>query len=137
MARSTRSPRASAPRSTTWAPSCARRPAPGSSRSPPATSRADARCSGWSPPWSAASMATEAAGLRAPRAPTLTRRASLNAVQSLLDYGAKLGVGLVVTPIVVAGLGRSLFGGWEMLNRLVTYMSAADGPPPEAPRLLL
>src|SRR5207302_2048151 len=80
---------------------------------------------------------TEAAALRAPRAPTLTGRASLNAVQSLLDYGAKLGVGLVVTPIVVAGLGRSLFGVWEMLNRLVTYMSAADGRPTEALRLVV
>ena len=60
----------------------------------------------------AATLRTERAGLagRASRAPSLTGRASLNAVQSLLDYGAKLGVGLVVTPIVVAGLGRSLFG---------------------------
>src|SRR5947208_2077197 len=82
-------------------------------------------------------MSTEAAALRAPRAPTLTGRASLNAVQSLLDYGAKLGVGLVVTPIVVTGLGRSLFGVWEMLNRLVTYMSAADGRPTEALRLIV
>jgi O-antigen/teichoic acid export membrane protein len=91
-------------------------------------------------------MSTDAAAIRtgpadlagrAPRAPTLTRRASLNAVQSLLDYSAKLGVGLVITPIMVAGLGRSLFGVWEMLNRLVTYMSAADGRPTEALRLLV
>src|SRR5438045_4743268 len=82
-------------------------------------------------------MSTRAAALRAPRAPTLTGRASLNAVQSLLDYGAKLGVGLVVTPIVLTGLGRSLFGVWEMLNRLVTYMSAADGRPTEALRLIV
>src|SRR2546429_7414670 len=87
----------------------------------------------------AAALRTERAGLggRAPRAPTLTGRASLNALQSLLDYGAKLGVGLVVTPIVVAGLGGSLFGVWEMLNRLVTYMSAADGRPTEALRLIV
>src|SRR5881398_1692493 len=71
------------------------------------------------------------------RSPTLTRRASLNALQSLLDYGARLGVGLLVTPIVVAGLGRSLFGVWEMLNRLVSYMSAADGRPTEALRLIV
>src|SRR2546423_5135550 len=82
-------------------------------------------------------MRTEAAALSAPRAPTLTGRASLNAVQSLLDYGAKLGVGLVVTPIVLTELGRSLFGVWEMLNRLVTYMSAADGRPTEALRLIV
>jgi hypothetical protein len=40
-----------------------------------------------------------------PQAPALTRRASLNAVQALLDYGGKLLVGFVVTPILVAGLG--------------------------------
>ncbi|PYP51839.1 MAG: hypothetical protein DMD45_06540 [Gemmatimonadetes bacterium] len=87
----------------------------------------------------AAALRTERAGLagRASHAPSLTGRASLNAVQSLLDYGAKLGVGLVVTPIVVTGLGRSLFGVWEMLNRLVTYMSAADGRPTEALRLVV
>src|SRR5439155_1426307 len=71
------------------------------------------------------------------RGPTLTQRASLNAIASLLDYAAKLVVGFVVTPIVVAALGRSLFGTWEMLNRLVTYMSAADGRPTEAIRLMV
>src|SRR5438270_718285 len=141
-----RSPRASAPPSTTSAPSCERPPVPGSWPCTRATSRAGARLSGWSPPWSAASMSSDAAALRteragvggrATRAPSLTGRASLNALQSLLDYGAKLGVGLVVTPIVVAGLGGSLFGVWEMLNRLVTYMSAADGRPTEALRLIV
>src|SRR5436853_2142063 len=85
-------------------------------------------------------MATEVVGIpTAPerRGPTLTQRASLNAIASLLDYAAKLAVGFVVTPIVVAGLGRSLFGTWEMLNRLVTYMSAADGRPTEAIRLMV
>src|SRR5207244_11559320 len=112
-------------------------PAPGPAPPPPGTSRTDARGGGWFAMWGAPSKATEAAATRGPRAPTLTGRASLNAVQSLLDYGAKLGVGLVVTPIVVAGLGRSLFGVWEMLNRLVTYMSAADGRPTEALRLIV
>src|SRR5947207_13142475 len=89
-------------------------------------SRPGARRGGCSPPWNAASMSRDVAALRqhepgrpAPRAPTLTGRASLNAVQSLLDYGAKLGVGLVVTPIVVTGLGRSPLGAWVMRNRLV------------------
>src|SRR2546423_14665318 len=79
-------------------------------------------------------MATEVVGIPTAggrRGPTLTQRASLNAIASLLDYAAKLLVGLVVTPIVVAGLGRPLFGTWEMLNRLGTYMSAADGRPPQ------
>lgn len=67
----------------------------------------------------------------------LTRRASLNIIASLVDYFAKMAVGLFVTPILVAGLGRSLFGVWEMLGRLVGYMSATDGRPTEALRLTI
>ena len=67
----------------------------------------------------------------------LTRRASLNAVQALLDYGGKLLVGFVVTPMLVNGLGSSLYGVWEMLSRLIGYMSGADARPTEALRLLV
>ena len=83
-------------------------------------------------------MPTDVAAPPVPRpTPTLTGRASLNAVQSLLDYAARLGVGLVVTPLLVSRLGRELFGVWEMLNRLIGYMSAADGRPTEALRLVI
>ena len=67
----------------------------------------------------------------------LTRRASLNIIASLLDYFAKMVVGFFVTPILVAGLGRSLFGVWEILGRMVGYMSATDGRPTEALRLTI
>ena len=67
----------------------------------------------------------------------LTRRASLNVVQAVLDYGAKIGVGLVVTPIMVGGLGGALFGVWEMLSRLVGQMAAADGRPTQSLRLVV
>src|SRR5437868_6522638 len=70
-------------------------------------------------------------------APTLTRRASLTAAASLLDYGAKAGVSLVITPILVSGLGRVVYGVWEMLARLGSYMSATDGRPTEALRLIV
>src|SRR3989442_8137947 len=73
----------------------------------------------------------------APRPATLTQRASLNVVASLLDYGAKVAVGLVVVPILVGGLGRSLYGVWEMLGRLVGYMTAGDGRPTQALRLVI
>ena len=91
-------------------------------------------------------MATEVASLPPARAGApasgrgtgaLTRRASLNAAASLLDYFAKAGVGLVVTPILVRGLGRSLFGVWEMLSQLTGYMSPADGRANEALRLII
>jgi O-antigen/teichoic acid export membrane protein len=67
----------------------------------------------------------------------LTKRASLTAVASLLDYAVKAGVSLVITPILVGGLGRSMFGMWEMLGRLIGYMTATDGRPTEALRLVI
>lgn len=67
----------------------------------------------------------------------LARRAWLNAIGSLFDYGAKAAVSLAVTPILVSGLGRSLFGVWEMLSRLGSYLSATDGRPTEALRLVI
>jgi O-antigen/teichoic acid export membrane protein len=73
----------------------------------------------------------------APAARNLTRRASLNAVASLLDYFTKAGVSLVVTPLLVSGLGRSLFGIWEMLSQLTNYLSPADARPSEALRLII
>jgi len=74
----------------------------------------------------------------APAASTsLTKSAVLTAVASLLDYGAQLVVGLVVTPILVAGLGVYMFGIWEMLKQLVGYMTATDGRPMDALRLVI
>lgn len=70
-------------------------------------------------------------------AASLTRRASLNGIAALLDYGARIGVGLVVTPVLVGGLGRSLFGAWEMLSRLTGYVTAVDGRSPQALRAVV
>ena len=47
----------------------------------------------------------------------LTRRASLNAAASLAVYFTQVVVGLVVSPILVGGLGVSLFGVWQILGR--------------------
>jgi O-antigen/teichoic acid export membrane protein len=68
---------------------------------------------------------------------SLTRRAVLTAIASLLDYGAQIATTLLVTPIVVGRLGSSLFGVWEMLRQAVGYMSAADGRPMDALRLVI
>ena len=73
----------------------------------------------------------------AARKANLTRRASLTAIASLLDYTVKAGVSLVITPILVGALGRSLYGMWEMLGRLIGYMAATDGRPTEALRLVV
>ncbi|HET7039026.1 MAG TPA: hypothetical protein VFH97_04010, partial [Gemmatimonadales bacterium] len=73
--------------------------------------------------------------LEAPGA--LTRRASLNAAGSLLDYGARIAVGFLITPVLLTGLGRSLYGVWEMLTRAGGYLTAADGRSTEALRLVI
>src|SRR5918997_242269 len=62
----------------------------------------------------------------------LTQRAYLNAFAAMLDHVVKGGVMAVVTPILVAGLGSSLYGVWQIVSRLVTYMQAADGRPTQA-----
>src|SRR2546427_286467 len=67
-------------------------------------------------------------------AASLTQRASLNVAASLLDYAAKVAVGFLVVPVLVSGLGRALCGVWEMLGRLVGYMSAGAGRPSQALR---
>lgn len=66
------------------------------------------------------------------RGKALTHSAYLNGFASLLDTVVKGGVMAFVTPILVAGLGSSLFGVWQILGRLVTYMHAADGRPTQA-----
>ncbi|MDQ4080350.1 MAG: oligosaccharide flippase family protein [Gemmatimonadota bacterium] len=68
---------------------------------------------------------------------SLTRRAILTAIASLLDYAAQIAITLLVTPIVVGRLGASLYGVWEMLRQAVGYMSAADGRPMDALRLVV
>jgi O-antigen/teichoic acid export membrane protein len=62
-------------------------------------------------------------------APTrsLTRRASLNAVASGLDYGARALVELVVSPLVVSGLGAATYGAWRVLWQWSSYVWGASG----------
>ncbi|MGH7559678.1 MAG: lipopolysaccharide biosynthesis protein [Gemmatimonadales bacterium] len=67
----------------------------------------------------------------------LTRRASLTAAAGILDYAAKALVYVVVTPILVSGLGRTVYGIWEMLSRLGGYMTVTDGRSTEALRLVI
>ena len=62
----------------------------------------------------------------------LTQKAYLNAAAAFLDYGARLTVGFIVTPILVNGLGSLLYGVWQILNRLIGHISAVDGRPTQA-----
>ena len=67
----------------------------------------------------------------------LTRKAYLNAFTAILDYAARLIVGLVVIPLMVAGLGNYLFGMWQILNRLIGYTTPASGRPGFALKAML
>jgi len=63
---------------------------------------------------------------------SLTKKASLNALASALDYGAGLLVGFLINPLLVAGLGAYLYGVWQILGRLIGYISVASGRPTHA-----
>ena len=63
---------------------------------------------------------------------SLTQKASLNALTDGLDYGARLIIGFVITPLLVAGLGDYLYGAWQVLRRLIGYVSVGSGRPTQA-----
>jgi O-antigen/teichoic acid export membrane protein len=58
---------------------------------------------------------------------SLSKKASLNALASIIDYGARVAVEFIITPLLVAGLGNYLYGLWRILWRLNGYMDAAGG----------
>jgi O-antigen/teichoic acid export membrane protein len=70
-------------------------------------------------------------------ATSLTQKAYLNTLSSFLDYFARILVSLVVTPILLTGLGSAVFGIWQVLNKLVGYISAVDGRPTQALKWLI
>ncbi len=57
----------------------------------------------------------------------LTKKAYLNLLTVVLDYGASLIVGFIITPIMVRGLGNFIYGMWQMLVRLIGYLTPASG----------
>lgn len=57
---------------------------------------------------------------------TLTRRATLTFVSSLLQQAARFIVGFGVTPIVIRGLGAELYGVWVILQQTVGYLALSD-----------
>jgi len=67
----------------------------------------------------------------------LTKKASLNAFASALDYGSRLIVGFLVQPIMVSGLGDYYYGVWQILLRLIGYITPAGGRPAQALKMTL
>jgi O-antigen/teichoic acid export membrane protein len=63
---------------------------------------------------------------------TLTKKASLNAFASVLDYGTRWLVTFTINPLLVTGLGDFGYGAWQVLSRLIGYISPAGGRPTQA-----
>src|SRR5436190_9529496 len=63
---------------------------------------------------------------------SLTKKASLNTVATVLDYGARAVVGFVVNPILLTHLGEVGFGDWQVVQRLIGHANPAGGRPSEA-----
>jgi O-antigen/teichoic acid export membrane protein len=68
---------------------------------------------------------------------SLTNKASLNALASILDYSANITVAFLVTPLMVFGLGDFYFGAWQVLNRLTGYITPASGRPTQTLKFAL
>ena len=63
---------------------------------------------------------------------TLSQKATLNMVASILDYGARVVVGLILNPILVSRLGDLVFGVYQVLGRFIGYATPAGGRPSQA-----
>ena len=64
--------------------------------------------------------------------PTLTFRASLNALAALVDYAARAVVQLVLAPLLLHFLGAGGYGVWQVLQKLIGHTTPAGGRPGEA-----
>jgi len=58
---------------------------------------------------------------------SLARRAMANGVLSVFEFSIRSVIALIINPILVGGLGPTLFGVWKVIERLMTYMLVADG----------
>jgi O-antigen/teichoic acid export membrane protein len=63
---------------------------------------------------------------------TLSKKATLNAMASVLDYGTRWFVTFILNPLLVSGLGDFGYGTWQVLGRLIGYISPAGGRPTQA-----
>lgn len=64
--------------------------------------------------------------------PPLTRRASLNALAALVDYGARITLQMVLAPLLLRFLGDAGYGAWQVLQRLIGHAAPASGRAGEA-----
>ncbi len=57
----------------------------------------------------------------------LSRKAGLNAAASGIDYVARTAIEFILNPVLVAGLGSTMYGVWRVLWRLTGYLWATTG----------
>lgn len=57
---------------------------------------------------------------------SLTSIASLTFVSGVLGQLAYIINGLIITPIVIRGLGAELYGAWQMIERTMQYLARSD-----------
>lgn len=62
----------------------------------------------------------------------LTKKAALNAAATTIDYVARWLVTFIITPLLVTGLGDFRYGVWQVLGRLIGYLSPVTGRPEQA-----
>lgn len=89
------------------------------------------------PTWSGSAMVEQSTAVRRVTSRilsdgSLTKKASLNAIASVVDQSARTIANLVITPFLVTRLGDSLFGIWKVLQGLIGQASPASGRPGEA-----
>ena len=62
----------------------------------------------------------------------LTKKATLNTLASTLDYGASIIVSFFINPLLVSGLGDFGYGVWQVLGRMIGFITPATGRPTQA-----
>ena len=67
----------------------------------------------------------------------LSKKASLNAIATALDYGARTIVGFLIQPLMVLFLGDIGYGIWQVIDRSVGYISPATGRPTQALKMVI
>jgi O-antigen/teichoic acid export membrane protein len=63
---------------------------------------------------------------------TRSQKATLNVAASVLDYAARVVVGLLINPLLVSRLGDLIYGVYQSLSRLIGYATPAGGRPSQA-----
>ncbi|HTE28577.1 lipopolysaccharide biosynthesis protein [Flavitalea sp.] len=56
----------------------------------------------------------------------LKQRAYLNSLTSIIDFAAVQITGLLVSPVIVRGLGPAFYGAWKIIGQLTGYATVAD-----------